>query len=54
MILLALGIAIPDEHARLARLETSASPLDIAALGAAACPRIIRSIVVHALEREFM
>jgi hypothetical protein len=48
MILLALGIAIPDEHARLTRLETS-TPL-LTALGAAGvCRHIIRSIVVHML-----
>jgi hypothetical protein len=37
MILLALGIAVLDAHTRLAHLETDATPLLLAALGAAAC-----------------
>jgi len=35
MILLARGVAIFGLHTRLTYLETNASPLDIAALGAA-------------------
>jgi hypothetical protein len=35
MISLARGAAIPGVHTSLAHLETNASPLDIAALGAA-------------------
>ena len=39
MILLALGVAILDEHTRLAHLESDGTPLSLllAAIGAAAC-----------------
>ena len=40
MILLAVGVAILDEHTRLAHLETNA-PL-LAALGTAECRRIAK------------
>jgi hypothetical protein len=45
MIQLARGVAIPGVHTSLAHLETTASPLDIAALGAAAGSRIF--MIIH-------
>jgi hypothetical protein len=44
MILLTIGIAIPDEHARLTRLETNTPSCHAAAIGTAVGRRIVIEI----------
>ena len=52
MLLLAFGVAIFDLHTRLARLESHASPLLLAALGAAVGCCIVMMIIHPSITRE--
>jgi hypothetical protein len=51
MIPLAIGIAILDEHTRLARLETNASSCHAAAIGTAV-GRCIKLLMIHYDDRH--